>query len=68
MKIWLAGKWYSLPTHVLAIYLEDKDKENIKNMPEECCIYCEWDNTAFDEETILAIQKRLHKDAEEMKK
>lgn len=63
MKLWLAGHWYSLPDHVLVVYLEDRDKENIKNMSPDHNLYCEFDGEVFDPKEILKLLTRLKKEA-----
>lgn len=64
MKIWVRNKWYTLPNELLVVYLEDKDKENIKNMHPDCNLYCEFDDKIFHPNTIIELLKKLKKEAE----
>lgn len=64
MKIWIRDKWYALPNELLIVYLEDKDKENIKNMSPECNFYCEFDNNIFNPNEIMKLLKKLKKEAD----
>ncbi len=64
MKIWVDGNWYTLPHKILVVYLEDKDKENIKNMHSDCNIYCEFDDNIFIPSKIIDLIHTLKKEAE----
>ncbi len=66
MKIWVDGNWYTLPHKVLVVYLEDKDKENIKNMDSDCSIYCEFDGKVFITGKIIDLLHKLKKEAESL--
>jgi len=62
MKIWVDGSWYELPHKILIVYLEDKDKKNIKNMHSDCNLYCEYDESEFKTEYIKELLIKLKKD------
>ena len=64
MKIWLRGKWYALSDELLVLYLEDKDKENIKNMKPQCNLYCEFDTTVFHPRKVIELLEKLKKEVE----
>jgi len=65
MKIWVDGNWYTLPHKILVVYLEDVDKENIKNMHSDCRIFCQFDEKLFDTSNVIKLLKKLRKEGDE---
>lgn len=72
MKIYIRGKLYNPDDDILIIYLEDKDKENIKNMNPKCKVYSEFDEKRYDINKVIqllsdvrtACEKRKNGDVE----
>lgn len=62
MEVLIDGKLYKPKDHAIAVKLNDKDKENIKNMPEDNHVYLTFPNSLTEEETkslIENIKKQL---------
>jgi len=59
MRIYFNGKWHTKEDMPLIVQLENKDKKNIRDMQQDCDIYCEYDEGTMSTEDAMKMLTKI---------